>query len=304
MQKQINLNSKSLMSIGLIAALLLDGCATTSTHKYNPADPWQGWNRGTQSFNDGFDRNILKPLATGYNKVTNDVVRDGVTNFYNNVDDVGTTVNDFMQLKFKQGGMDMSRFLINSTLGIAGFVDVASKLELPKHNEDFGQTLGFWGTPSGPYFVLPFFGPSSPRDTVGRVGDVFMNPLTYVSMFGSWFHTLATGGSSIVRVTNWRSNVMTKEKILNEAVVGDRYDFLKNSYQQQRESLIHDGTEPLDEEDVFGAELDSDSRPGATSNNNAGAKPGNVPTKPDKTGLPTVQNNSSHFLELATPNGK
>ncbi|MFI3120181.1 MAG: VacJ family lipoprotein, partial [Methylococcaceae bacterium] len=196
---------------------------------------------------------VLKPVAVGYLHVTNDAVDDGVTNFFSNINDIGVTINDLLQLKLLQGGMDSSRFIINTTAGVAGIFDWAGKLNLPKHNEDFGQTLGFWGVPSGPYLVLPFFGASTPRDTVGLIGDAFMDPLTYVSIFGGFVGSAVTAGTSALDVTDYRAGVMSTEKVINEATNGDRYDFIKDSYLQHREYLIYDGNPP-DEKDPLDAD--------------------------------------------------
>lgn len=245
--------------IRILAVLALTGCATTAIEEAEQDDPWQGWNKGTQSFNDGFDKHILKPVAKGYLDVTNKPVDDGVTNFFSNINDIGVTINDILQFKLLQGGMDISRFLINSTAGVAGVFDWASKIDLPKHNEDFGQTLGFWGIPSGPYLVLPFFGPSTPRDTVGLIGDALMDPITYVSIFGGFAGTAASAGTSALDVTDYRAGLMTSEKVVNEATNGDRYQFLKSSYLQHREYLIYDGNppdqgDPLDSDESGGSD--------------------------------------------------
>jgi phospholipid-binding lipoprotein MlaA len=247
---------------GVIAAVAIAGCATTPLNEAEENDPWQGWNRSMQSFNDDFDKYLLKPVAKGYLDVTNTAIDDGVTNFFSNVNDIGVTINDILQFKLLQGGMDFSRFLINTTAGVGGVFDWASKIDLPKHNEDFGQTLGFWGIPSGPYLVLPFFGPSSPRDTVGLIGDACMDPITYVSIFGGFAGSASSFGTSILDVTDYRAGVMATEKVVNEATDGDRYDFLKSSYEQHREYLINDGNSP-DEVDP----LDSDESGTGDSNN-------------------------------------
>ncbi|MGZ4982026.1 MAG: MlaA family lipoprotein, partial [Methylobacter sp.] len=174
MQKSF-INTRLLMS-SLVISSVIAGCATTSTttESEKEKDTWEGWNRSTQEFNDDLDKAVLKPMAKGYMAITPQFVNDGITNFFSNMNDIGVTVNDLLQLKMTQGGMDASRFLINTTVGVAGFVDVAKMIDLPKHNEDFGQTLGFWGVPSGNYLVLPFFGASSPREAVGAVGDALL----------------------------------------------------------------------------------------------------------------------------------
>lgn len=222
---------------GLFLAIILSGCATSGE------DPWRGWNRNLQSFNDSIDKNILKPVATGYEWVTPKVVDESITNIFSNINDIGVGVNDLLQFKVVQGGMDMGRFLVNTTLGIGGILDVGSMMNLPKHHEDFGQTLGVWGVPSGPYLVLPFYGPSSPRDTVGIIGDAAFNPLTYVSIFGNTAANIGTAGAKALEVTDTRAQLLTTEKIVNEASTsgGDRYEFIKNAYKQRRQYLITDG---------------------------------------------------------------
>jgi phospholipid-binding lipoprotein MlaA len=254
MNRKITIFTRLPLLTSILATVALSGCATTTTiEEAEQNDPWQGWNKDMQSFNDGFDKHLLKPVAKGYLDVTNTAIDDGVTNFFSNINDIGVTINDILQFKLLQGGMDFSRFIINTTAGVAGVFDWASKIDLPKHNEDFGQTLGFWGVPSGPYLVLPFFGPSSPRDTVGLIGDAFMDPITYVSIFGGFAGTAASAGTSALDATDYRAGVMATEKVVNEATDGDRYDFLKSSYLQHREYLIYDGNPPHEEDP-----LDSD----------------------------------------------
>jgi len=224
--------------------LTLSGCATTAPAP-EKTDPWIGWNHGAQSFNDNIDKVILKPVAKGYQWITPSFVNEGVTNFFSNIKDIGVTINDLLQLKVNQGGMDARRLLVNSTVGVAGFIDVAKLMDLPKHDEDFGQTLSVWGVPSGSYLVLPFFGPSNPRDALGIVGDALFNPLTYVSAFGTTAISAAIAGSKAVDVVDRRANLMTTEKIINEGSV-NRYEFIKNSYEQNRDFLIHDGNSSQD----------------------------------------------------------
>lgn len=249
---------KPLLLSSLVISITLAGCATTATTVHDQDDPWEGWNRGTQKFNDHLDKAILKPLAKGYEWITPEFIHHGITNFFSNINDIGVTINDLLQFKLTQSGMDGSRFLINTTAGVAGFIDVASMIDLPKHNEDFGLTLGHWGIPSGNYLVLPFFGPSSPRDTIGLVGDALFNPLTYISIFGGTAANAAVAGTRVVNVTDTRANLLTTEKVLDEAAV-DRYDFIKNSYEQRRDYLLHDGNVPDDTDpDLFDDDSDTD----------------------------------------------
>jgi phospholipid-binding lipoprotein MlaA len=286
------------------AAMAITGCATTTPKEAVEMDPWQGWNKGTQSFNDSFDKHILKPVAVGYLHVTNSAVDKGVTNFFSNINDIGVTINDILQLKLLQGGMDISRFLINTTAGVGGIFDWANEIDLPKHNEDFGQTLGYWGVPAGPYLVLPFFGASTPRDTVGLLGDAFLDPLTYVSIFGGFAGNIATIGTSALDVTDYRAGVMSSEKVVNEATDGNRYDFIKNSYLQHREYLIHDGNPPneIDPLDVDESGVDSsdDAGNGSKNKNDNSAKP----MPPNSNKQPPVQNNIRHDLDLKAPDEK
>ncbi len=292
MQKTV-INTRLLMS-SLVISSVLAGCATTS--EINEKDPWEGWNRGTQEFNDDLDKAILKPVAKGYMWITPKFVDDGITNFFSNLNDIGVTLNDFMQLKLSQGGMDAGRFLINTTAGVAGFVDVAKMIDLPKHNEDFGQTLGFWGVPTGNYLVVPFMGASSPREVVGAVGDALMNPLTYTFVFaGSGAAVSAVNaGAKSVDVVDTRADVIPTEKIVDEASV-DRYSFIKNAYQQRREYLLHDGNVP--EEDELQLENDADTKGSGTTKTNSAAPA----TSRNNSGPAPVTDNSKHFLDLSAP---
>lgn len=157
-----------LLSFGLAAGAMAESV--------DPRDPWEEWNRDVQSVNDRLDEYVMEPVASGYRWITPQVVDRGITNFFSNVDDIGVFLNDFLQFKPLQGGQDLGRFMINTTAGIGGFIDVASYLDLFKHKEDFDQTLAVWGVPSGPYLVLPFFGPGTMRGVVGLVGDTATNP--------------------------------------------------------------------------------------------------------------------------------
>ena len=247
-------NFSLLLSVsGLLLTGALSGCASTPA---NPDDPWEGWNRDAQAFNDDVDEYILKPMAKGYLFATPEPVDRSVTNFFSNIDDIGVTLNALFQFKLTQAGMDLSRFLINTTAGVAGIFDVASMIDLPKHNEDFDQTLGVWGIPSGPYLVLPFLGPSSPRGVVGLLGDALMDPLNY-TLFAGAAVSAASTGSDILDVTDQRAGLMTTEKIVDEAAI-NRYDFIKESYQQHREYLINDGNVPEDD-DPFDLDMDLES---------------------------------------------
>ncbi|MEQ1557366.1 MAG: VacJ family lipoprotein [Methyloglobulus sp.] len=306
----------------LLIANMLQGCSTSPTTQADHKDPWESWNRDVHSFNHDVDEAVLKPVAKGYQDITPNPVDESITNVFSNINDIGVFINDFLQLKFTQGGMDVSRFLVNTTAGVAGIFDVAKMIDLPKHDEDFGQTLGFWGIPSGSYMVLPFLGSTSPRDTVGLIGDALFNPLTYVSFFGGFAANAGTAAASAVDITDTRSDLMSSEKILNEAAV-DRYDFTKNAYLQRREYLIHDGNPPEETDDMMlddGANGDTGnsesksnlSSTGAGAGSSAGASivhdPNAVTIINNSTTMPKeppppapVINNSKHFLDLSPP---
>ncbi len=294
---------KPLLS-SLLISITLAGCASTATTVPDQNDPFATWNRGTQTFNDNLDKAIIKPMAKGYQWITPEVVEEGITNIFSNINDIGVTLNGLLQFKLTQSSMDASRFLINTTAGVAGIFDVATMIDLPKHNEDFGQTLGVWGVPSGSYLVLPFFGSSSPRDAVGLVGDALFNPLTYVSIFGGAAATAATAGARVLDVTNKRAQLMTTEKIIDEGAV-DRYDFIKNSYEQNRDYLIHDGNPPEENDpdllDENSEGSDNVSKETDTTNSTPANNSTDGTNKPGVQESPSTDKKPARFLELTEP---
>jgi len=231
---------KSVLGLLLLSGLI-SGCATTAD---NP-DPFEKFNRGVYAFNDGIDKVVLKPVAETYKAITPEPVDKGVTNFFSNLDDVIVVANDLLQLKFKQAASDAGRLLLNSTVGLLGFVDVASEFYLPKHEEDFGQTLGYWGIGSGPYLVLPFLGPSSVRDTVGRGADFFLDPRTYATGEKVRYVIIGTGG---VKAIDTRADLFGAEKILDAAAL-DKYSYIRDAYLARRNYLVYDGDPPQDDDD-------------------------------------------------------
>ncbi len=234
----------------ILAGLALSavGCATSP--KEDARDPWEGWNRSVQSFNDSLDDYVMKPVAKGYQAVAPEFVDRGVTNFFSNVDDIGVVANDLLQFKLAQTGMDTGRLLINSTAGLGGLVDVASSFDLPKHNEDLDQTLGVWGVPSGPYLVIPLIGPSTPRGVVGLVGETAANPINWINP------TAIAYGTGTLKTIDTRADLLSATKIVDQASV-DRYEFIRNAYFQDRNYKIHDGNPPPSAEDeAFEKELD------------------------------------------------
>jgi phospholipid-binding lipoprotein MlaA len=239
-------NTKTATQIALAMMAIFSGCATT--HGLDAKDPWEEWNRSTQSFNDGFDDYVMKPVAKSYDRFMPDIAHHAVSNFFSNIDDIDVFINDALQGKFSQSGMDGARFLVNSTAGIAGIIDVGDMLDLPKHNEDFDQTLGVWGMSAGPYLVLPFFGPSSPRGVAGLIGDAAVNPISYTGfIFSSSLTAYAvSGGLGALKSIDSRANNLGLDKVINEAEI-DRYEFLKSAYIERRNYLIHDGNISTDD---------------------------------------------------------
>lgn len=231
-----------------IAAVALTGCA--STQAKNPADPLESFNRGVYQFNDALDKAVAKPVAQGYDAVMPKPGKIMVSNFFSNLDDVIVTANDLLQLKFAQAASDGSRFLFNTTFGVFGLFDVASRLE--KHNEDFGQTLGYWGIGSGPYIVLPILGPSSVRDGIGLYVDSRPSKLRRVS------HMRTRNQLYLTKAIDRRAQLLEQEKVLDEAVI-DRYQFIRDAYQLRRQSLVYDGNPPRERyEDYEDEEEDID----------------------------------------------
>ena len=229
------------------AAVLLSGCATTPVA--DSQDPWEGWNRKVQTFNDRFDDYLMKPVARGYRWITPSFVDTGVSNFFGNIGEVRVLINNALQGKLLMAGMDGARFLVNSTAGLGGLFDVASEIDLPRHKEDFDQTLGYWGVEPGPYLVLPFLGPSSPRGVFGLLGDTAMNPISYTGLYftSAWTSRAVSGGLGALNAADLRADNLENEKIASEAAL-DRYAFFRAAYISQRHYLVHDGNVPPEEE--------------------------------------------------------
>lgn len=204
------------------------------------SDPWEGWNRKIDAFNQFGDRWVVKPAAMAYEFITPQIVDDGVTNMYRNIREPITIINDLLQFKIKKAGIDTGRLLMNSTVGLLGFFDVASMAGLERQPEDFGQTLGAWGVPPGPYVVLPIIGPSNVRDAFGLVPDTFSNPITYIDQEYVRYSTVAG------YYLDLRANTLDIEGL----VTGDEYVFVRDAYLQDREYQVKDG----DVEDDFGDE--------------------------------------------------
>lgn len=215
-----------------------DGLDTVNS--VNP-DPWEGLNRKIFAFNEFADRWVLKPVATGYRRITPNRVEQGIGNVFSNLGELTVMLNNLLQGKVVDAASDGGRFLINSTLGVVGIFDVASQLGMEKNSEDFGQTLGYWGVGSGPYVVLPLLGPRTVRDGLGSIPDAYSNPITYIDHTRTQYSVVAVGAVSL------RAKLLEAEKM----VQGDRYIFLRDAYLQRRQFLVNDG---VVENDDFGDE--------------------------------------------------
>lgn len=193
-------------------------------------DPLERYNRWVFSFNEFLDEYALRPVAEGYRNFVPDPIDQGITNFFNNLDDVGVLVNSGLQLKGRKSVATLSRLMFNTTLGIGGLFDVGTAFGLPKEDEDFGQTLGFWGVGAGPYLMLPALGPSTLRDAVGRVPDAYLEPTYYLE-------DEVAIGLTIAKAIDTRADLIPVEGF----IVGDKYQFIRNAYLQRREYLVQDG---------------------------------------------------------------
>ena len=219
------------------AVFALSGCATTGTTTVDPADPWEPANRTTYAINDTLDRALLKPVSDLYLKLP-EGIRGSVRNFFDNAAYPGTVLNQLLQGKFKLAMEDSMRFVLNSTLGIAGLFDVSSGLGLERHEEDLGQTLAVWGMGEGNFVNYPLFGPSSIRDTPGLAADAMTNVLTYTPLFPL----------TVLEIVDARANLDKAIELRDESAV-DPYIFTREAYRQRRNFLIHDGNPPLDDFD-------------------------------------------------------
>jgi phospholipid-binding lipoprotein MlaA len=213
--------------------LLSAGCATQPNAKKDPRDPWEGFNRASYIFTDAVDRAVLKPTAKGYKAVAPQFVETGVSNFFSNLNQPTVIFNELLQAKFRPALNDTGRFLVNTTVGVAGLWDPASKFGLDRNDEDFGQTLGKWGMPSGPYLWIPLMGPATVRDALGSPVDQFTDPIWYVE------RDLIRYSLRGVDLIDARARQLDLEQTLESTF--DRYAFIRNAYLQQREYAVTDG---------------------------------------------------------------
>jgi phospholipid-binding lipoprotein MlaA len=216
------------LAVLLALQLLATGCATVPAGVgANPRDPWEGYNRQVWRFNEAVDEAVLLPVARGYRAVVPEPVRTGVSNFFGNLSDVWSLVNHVLQLKPRESAETLARVGLNTTVGLFGLIDVASGVNLQRHREDFGQTLGYWGLPSGPYLVLPLLGPSTLRDTAALPVDWKGDLVGTVSDTPT--RTVLTG----TRLVDLRAGVLDAGRVLDAAAL-DKYSFVRDAYLQRR----------------------------------------------------------------------
>lgn len=227
----------------LFALLVLGGCATSGSRNNAAAedeetwDPVEPFNRAMFTFNEKFDDWLLKPVARGYDWLLPTPVKHGVGNFFTNLIQPATAVNNLLQGKPKDSAKDLGRFVINSTVGILGFMDIARDIGLEPREEDWGQTFAVWGIGEGPYFVWPIIGSRSLRETFGWGLDWVSNPVTYTAPVTSW-------SARSLDVVDTRARLLPAEKVIDQAAGEDKYIFIREAYRQRRRSLAYDGNPP------------------------------------------------------------
>lgn len=229
--------------VSLLAAIMLAGCAASEKRAPAPEDPWEGFNRGVYTFNRGLDKAIMKPLAQGYKAVTPDLLEEGISNALYNLRFPVTIVNLLLQGKLKDTGIALGRFALNSTFGIGGLIDVATIEGVPNYNEDFGQTFATWGWDNSNYLMLPLFGPSTLRDGIGLVPELWTDGVSIIVSETDEYWLL--GLSFVER----RAAFLSREDALKDA--DDEYAFIRDAYLQRRDYLIKDGETELPDYDDF-----------------------------------------------------
>lgn len=232
----------ALLRLGLLGlALLMTACA--SGPAANRHDPLEPFNRGVFQFNDGLDRAVIKPVATAYRDVLPSPIRTGVGNFFNNLQDAWSFVNNALQLKAEYAGNSLVRFGVNSVFGLAGVLDIATEMQIERHTKDFGHTLGYWGISPGPYLVLPLLGPSTLRDTAGLVVDQQGNLLSGVA------HIPTRNSATALKLVDRRAQLLQASAMLDQVAL-DPYTFTRDAFLQRRQSSIYDGNPPDEADEV------------------------------------------------------
>jgi len=274
------MRSTTRISLLALCLLLLCGCATLPPgSKRDPRDPWERFNRGSYKFNDAVDRAVVKPVAKGYTHLPQPM-QTGVHNFFDNLDYPVTIVNDLLQGQVTAFFSDIGRFVFNTTVGLGGLFDPATAAGMQKNDRDFGQTLGKWGVPKGPYIVVPVFGPYTVRDGIGAVTvDYYANPRSYTKF---WVNT----GLWLVRGVDRRARLLPLDATIQSAY--DPYTFIRNAYLQNRDFKVHGEQSPSEEEqqeqkllEESGVEENEATNPPAAPQKPSPAPPGKPPPPPE-----------------------
>lgn len=231
---------RALGLLAVAAGLALSGCATTGGGR--AYDPFEPVNRAMYAINEPIDKNLIKPIAQAYVDYVPSVIRTGISNYFNNIDDLFSAVNGLLQGKLDKAGNDMGRVMINTFPGILGLIDVASDLGIPRGNEDFGQTFGYWGIPQGPFLFVPLFGPTTVRDGTGFVLRVLWSPTTEIRDVALRNVIYGLGGLDL------RAQALGATSLIDEASL-DPYTFVRRAYLQRREYLVYDGSPPPPKDD-------------------------------------------------------
>jgi phospholipid-binding lipoprotein MlaA len=231
---------RALGLLAVVAGLALSGCATTGGGR--AFDPFEPVNRAMYAVNEPIDKYFFKPVAQAYVDYVPSIVRTGISNYFNNIDDLFSAVNGLLQGKLDKAGNDMGRVMINTFPGVLGLIDIASDLGIPRGNEDFGQTFGYWGIPQGPYLFVPFFGPTTVRDGTGFVLRVLWSPTTEIPDVALRNVIYGLGGLDL------RAQALGATSLIDEASL-DPYTFVRRAYLQRREYLVYDGNPPPPKDD-------------------------------------------------------
>jgi phospholipid-binding lipoprotein MlaA len=235
-----------------LLALQLSACAALPGEP-DARDRFERINRPVYRFNDALDRGLAKPVARAYVKITPEPLRAGVGNFFENLTYPTTVVNDLLQAKPLAFVRDTARLIVNTSIGIGGLFDPATKMGLPSSDEDFGQTLGRWGVPAGPYLMLPILGPSSARDIVGEVGDHYTDPKTYFN------NSIVRYGLTAGQLLSKRAALLPTDAVLTNS--HDPYAFIRNAYLQRRQFQVRDGAVETDDVEIFEDETQGTATP-------------------------------------------
>lgn len=229
----------------LAGAVLAAGCGTIAPRPGDPGiDPWEGWNRKVYAFNEALDETVVKPVAIRYSEILPSFVRTGIGNVFANVGDGWSAINNLLQGKPTPAIQDVVRFSTNTFLGFGGLLDIAGEAGIPRHHEDFGQTLATWGVGAGPYLVLPLFGPSTVRDGAALPMDLYFSPALLVD---HWPQRLAIGSLNVV---DTRARLLGTTRLLEDVAL-DRYVFVRDAWLQRRRSLVLGGDADAEQEDDF-----------------------------------------------------